>query len=387
MEDPITSSILTEQFLADTYGVSWQYFPGEPDRFASLLSWPDINRLFDGHWHEEDVVRLLMRRGQPVEKQEYTAPGGWRGRLQVSGAVGALQGGSSLIVEDIASFRPEILELIMNLERVLREEVDSKIFIAGPKTNGLGVHWDPHDVFAVQLLGTRPWRVYRPTLPAPLIADKARTEGDALTHVADIEMRPGDVLYLPRGWWHDVLNSAVPSVHLTLAIHKRAGVDFMAWLNDALCRGRIMRTDLPRFSSPDAQDQHIAELRQLVTEAITVEGMQQFLQKYDDRAAAKRMASLPWGIDPAPDVADADTVVTLVPRARLVDGADGPVLLADGRSLTFAASARTVLERILGASTHQAGDLRAASGIRTEEFTQLIRDLHNQGVVAVRPQG
>jgi hypothetical protein len=290
-----------------------------------------------------------------------------------------------LIVDDIASFQPEILNLITDLERVLREEIDSRIFIAGPKTNGLGVHWDPHDVFALQLFGNRPWRIYQPTVPPPLAGDKMWINKDALTHMADVEMTPGDVLYLPRGRVHDVIPSTVPSVHLTLMIHKRAGVDFMLWLNDVLCHSQTMRTDLPRFGDPGVLTKYVKQLRKLVSEEITVARIHEYLERYDDQAAAKNMASLPWGIDPAPSVADADTIVTLVPRARLVNGTNGPVLMVDGRSLTFAASAKTTLQLLVGGTTHRAGDLRHASGIRTEEFAQLIRNLHDQGIVAVRP--
>jgi ribosomal protein L16 Arg81 hydroxylase len=68
-------------------------------------------------------------------------------------------------------------------------------------------------------------------------------------------MQPGDLLYLPRGWYHDALAEAPASVHVAYGAHAPLGMDLMTILGERVlydppsvspCRGRTAR---PRRSS------------------------------------------------------------------------------------------------------------------------------------------
>jgi hypothetical protein len=92
----------------------------------------------------------------------------------------------------------------------------------GPAGARTGAHFDHLDNVAVQILGTKRWLLARPgtvermgavsskydpwaTLAATgleALAAQSSTPGDFL--IADVG--PGDVLYLPAGWWHEVRN-------------------------------------------------------------------------------------------------------------------------------------------------------------------------------------
>jgi len=98
----------------------------------------------------------------------------------------------------------------------------------GPAGTGLRLHRDMVDNFLVQLKGRKKVRLYAPSetrflYPAPvggnLMYEPSRVDPenyqaekfpDYRHSVSTVcELQPGDMLYLPAGWWHHVLNLEV----------------------------------------------------------------------------------------------------------------------------------------------------------------------------------
>lgn len=98
----------------------------------------------------------------------------------------------------------------------------------GPANTGLKLHRDMVDNFLVQLKGRKRIRLYSPsetrflypaTVGGNLMYEPSRVDPDhyASEQFPDFkravytvcELEPGDMLYLPAGWWHHVLNLEV----------------------------------------------------------------------------------------------------------------------------------------------------------------------------------
>jgi hypothetical protein len=103
--------------------------------------------------------------------------------------------------------------------------VQANAYITPPQNRGFDDHYDVHDVFVLQIEGTKRWIIHEPVLPDPLrdqvwtdrradVADAAKGEP-----YIDTVLEPGDVLYLPRGWLHAAQAQGEVSIHLTLGIH------------------------------------------------------------------------------------------------------------------------------------------------------------------------
>lgn len=88
------------------------------------------------------------------------------------------------------------------------------------------MHHDTHDVFVLQVSGEKRWLIYEPAWELPLKHQKYSEEmGEPGPPVEDRVLRPGDVLYLPRGWLHEALTSDTDSLHITV------GVNVVTWLD------------------------------------------------------------------------------------------------------------------------------------------------------------
>lgn len=107
----------------------------------------------------------------------------------------------------------------------LGHPVQVNAYITPPQNQGFDDHYDVHDVLVVQVAGEKHWRVRPPVLDAPLRTqpwtdrrdDVARAAG--ADPVIDAVLRPGDCLYLPRGWLHSATALGGVSTHLTFGIH------------------------------------------------------------------------------------------------------------------------------------------------------------------------
>jgi ribosomal protein L16 Arg81 hydroxylase len=108
----------------------------------------------------------------------------------------------------------------------------SNAYVSFGGNGSFGAHWDTHDVFVLQLVGRKRWRVSPPTFPLPLPGQTSSRSGHAAPSHAklDVLLEAGDVLYLPRGWWHEVTPLPEPSLHLSVGIYVPSVFDALNWL-------------------------------------------------------------------------------------------------------------------------------------------------------------
>jgi len=95
--------------------------------------------------------------------------------------------------------------------------VQANAYITPPGARGLGVHFDTHDVFVLQVAGRKHWVVHEPVIELPMPAQKHPVVADD-EPLLDIVLAPGDVLYVPRGFLHAATSLDEVSAHLTIGI-------------------------------------------------------------------------------------------------------------------------------------------------------------------------
>lgn len=83
--------------------------------------------------------------------------------------------------------------------------VGTNVFVTPPNSQALNAHVDAHQIFVVQLMGTKRW----------LLGD---------TH-QEIVIDAGDVLYLPKGCLHEARTDGVTSIHETLGIYTSQDIE------------------------------------------------------------------------------------------------------------------------------------------------------------------
>lgn len=106
----------------------------------------------------------------------------------------------------------------LNTDITAVAQVNAYLTPAGAQ--GFATHYDTHDVFIAQIHGSKHWRLYDSPKRLPETEDfwVAPPEGPGQP-IRELDLRPGDLLYLPRGTLHDATSNEAASLHLTIGVH------------------------------------------------------------------------------------------------------------------------------------------------------------------------
>lgn len=194
----------------------------------SLLDWARFNRLLNqtSIWTAQTLK--LVHNGEPIPPEQYcvdiTTQSGRTLRPSSAKVQPLLALGASVICGDVHELTPELKALSRALSSTFAGLVGANVYCSFGGVHAFETHFDLHHVFAVQVEGEKTWRLYgnRADSPIDLPTDRleaeqwfARTRGPLMQ---EVRMRPGDVLYLPRGWYHDALTVEGASLHVTFSV-------------------------------------------------------------------------------------------------------------------------------------------------------------------------
>jgi ribosomal protein L16 Arg81 hydroxylase len=170
-----------------------------------------------------------------------------------------LENGATLVLNSVEMHSAAARRLSEEVGQFSGFPVCSNAYLSFGGEGSFGAHWDTHDVVVLQLVGRKRWRVGAPTFPLPLPAHTSRASGQATPRLAalDVLLEAGDVLYLPRGWWHEVTPLAEPSLHLSVGIYVPSVFDALG----LLCR----RTLPPQIAARRGAIDEAATARDLET--------------------------------------------------------------------------------------------------------------------------
>jgi hypothetical protein len=202
----------------------------EEGRYDDLLSKSDVEELVCSGGLRYPGFRLV-KAGEQLRSREYTTDVPWRpvpftGTADVERVFAEWEQGATIVLQGLHLTRPSVGAFCRSLEEALGHPTQANAYYTPRSAQGLPVHHDTHDVFVLQVAGEKRWLVYEPALELPLKDQRYSSElGPPGEPVEDRVLRPGDTLYLPRGWLHEALTSDTDSLHLTI------GVNVVTWLD------------------------------------------------------------------------------------------------------------------------------------------------------------
>ncbi|WP_436787924.1 cupin domain-containing protein [Yinghuangia sp. YIM S10712] len=366
-------------FLAQAFGRTYRLVPGDAAQVAGLADWDRLNTVLARHRLEQPRLRLCVG-GDMLPQNAYTRPVVTRRitvwhQIQPAALHERLAAGATLVLDAADELDDHIAHLAVALEREFRTTVQVNLYASWTADSGFGVHWDDHDTVVVQVDGAKRWRLFGPTRTAPLHRDVALPDPPPDEPVAEFVLTAGDVLYVPRGWWHDVAAEDGRSLHLTCGLRTTTGADLLAWLSESLLEHPVLRSDVPRFGTAQARDDFAAALRTLLAESLSSGDVVARFAAARDATEKPRLApSLPHVTDLP---ADAELRVRLiVARPTLAtDPAGRAVLTAGGQEWTFAAPAYALLALLTDGRDHSLAELANASSITVGQAASALGEL------------
>jgi lysine-specific demethylase/histidyl-hydroxylase NO66 len=371
------------------------------ESFADLLTLDAVDELLSRRGLRTPFLRIA-KDGAVVDPQRFTTSGGAGAEVadQVSSdaVLRLFADGSTVVLQGLHRLWPPLIEFADSLAADLGHPTQVNAYITPPSSQGFSPHYDVHDVFVLQFAGEKHWRIHEPVLDAPLRTqpwnDRAAAVAAAAEHepVVDTVLRPGDALYLPRGYIHSARALGGISGHLTVGVHP---VTRWAAAESALDVVRVLAAEDPelRRSLPLGLD--LAEPASLAEDiTAVVEGLRDWLGRVDPAEVADRVRARTWAqVRPEPvaplasSVAaaalSADAVLRLRRRlrCRLLPIAAGRVgLIAGRRTHDLPAETAPALAELLAVGELKVGDL---PGLDADDQLTLARRLVIEGVAVV----
>ncbi|WP_448109014.1 JmjC domain-containing protein [Pseudomonas azerbaijanoccidentalis] len=172
-----------------------------------------------------------------IPKQEYTEKhlkiGTLRHRLVKPAVYEYLKNGATLIANKI-KHSAKVDKLSRQVAVFTGRQVVSSAYVALGEKESSPCHWDTRDVFAIQLIGRKHWIIYEPSMKSPIFTQQSKDYKDQhpcpSVPYMDIILEAGDILYIPRGWWHNPLPLGEPTFHLSVGTFPALIVDYLSWL-------------------------------------------------------------------------------------------------------------------------------------------------------------
>jgi ribosomal protein L16 Arg81 hydroxylase len=150
------------------------------------------------------------------------------GRLDKTLISGYFLDGYSIVVHGVDNFSMSVAAFIQAMQLTFSCEVRANGYLTPARTQALNPHYDSHDVFILQIAGSKNWRIYHAAAACPLDGTVQPPFGrNELPDPREVTLKIGDLIYIPRGWVHDSDATDENSLHLTIGLHPTQWVDFL----------------------------------------------------------------------------------------------------------------------------------------------------------------
>lgn len=287
--DDLIAPLSREQFLRLIFGKKAVYLSGAADRFAYLLTWEDLESILS-HQPIEYLKLRVTKDGVPLPPEKYTQTTysrfheSKRRQLDTQRLTELCRAGAALVLNDFPQFHEPIRSLMNVMAAALHTEVEAIAFAGWNSSRTFPVHWDVDDTFIVQISGRKHWRIFEPLRPHPLSEDQYRNAEPPKEVYWEGEVKAGDLLHIPRGWWHEVQAYDDPSLHVTFGVRPPTGLDLARAL---LSEVSFMRANLPRQQNPADLQQYVADFRTAMQAAMDDPVLVELLTKAPAAAASR----------------------------------------------------------------------------------------------------
>jgi hypothetical protein len=362
--------------------------------YADLLSAAAVDELVSRRGLRTPFLRMA-KDGSVVASERFTRSGGAGAgapdQVADDKVLDLLADGTTLVLQGLHRTWPPLVDFGTALADELGHPVQINAYITPPDNQGFAAHYDVHDVFVLQVLGRKQWRVYEPVLRNPLADQPWEQRRDEVaeramqTPLIDTVLEPGDALYLPRGYVHSAIAQGDTSIHLTVGVHPIHRQQLARHLLTAAHDDPGLRASLPigvDLSDPTVLAPYVAEV---------VAALHRYLDAADPARVAELVAAdLDRRTRPAPlsplaqlnAYARLTSTSSLVLRAGLrttvsADQANVHIRLIDKR-VSLPAAADAAVKLALAGAPFTPADL---PGLDDDEQLMIAKRLLREGIV------
>ncbi|MGC1198242.1 MAG: cupin domain-containing protein [Geitlerinemataceae cyanobacterium] len=370
--EKIFDPVNLDDFQGKYFNKKALFVPGHECKFSHVMNWENLNTVLDNSILP-DVNLILVKKSQHEECRS------------ISELRSRLNDGYTLVLNNLhRKFKPVGI-LAEEIGRYFNEPTQVNLYLSQSDVNGFDMHYDTHDVLIFQLYGSKHWDIYHPTVEKPVFIMKEHGKDKPTTApYADLTLTPGDLLYIPRGHWHLPISSGnEPSLHLTLGVRSRTGLDFLEWL-----KGELSESLSWRESFTFCRDTYIQTLKE---DLINIISSNDTFDRYNDYCFMNLWTvndlSLPYSFletDKSNLRNETIYISSLLP-VIIRSEHDRLIILFKSKKITLSKKVELLINYLLGGNSIQMNYLyRYNFNLTDDEVYAIVSMLFSQGLISVR---
>lgn len=237
-----------------------------PGYYGDLLGMRELDTLLRTHSIEPRDINLV-KSGSTIAGAEYTTE---QGRVDPLAIARLFDNGATVILSQLQHRIPALAELCVAVGEVFSSRVQTNVYLTPPGSRGFDPHWDTHDVFVLQVTGRKNWLMHGTQSVLPLRGQRLGGPDSERSPKSDrieaqLELKGGDALYIPRGHVHSARSAGEASLHITLGVTGFTWADFLlegvaaAALDDAALRRNLPMGFATGRISDEEKERHVRE--------------------------------------------------------------------------------------------------------------------------------
>ncbi|MGA9872956.1 MAG: cupin domain-containing protein [Rhodococcus sp. (in: high G+C Gram-positive bacteria)] len=225
-----------------------------PGSFDDLMTPQSVDELVSRRGVRTPFVRMA-KDGALLDRSQFTASGGFGAemtdQLDSESVLSAFADGHTLVLQGLHRLWPPLIDFVRALVDDVGHPAQVNAYITPASSTGFSPHYDVHDVFVLQISGEKRWILHPPVHTHPLSDQPWSDRREAVEKRAreaptvDTVLRPGDALYLPRGWIHSAEALGDTTIHLTIGVASFNHYDIAHHLFRMLQDDAALRSPLP----------------------------------------------------------------------------------------------------------------------------------------------
>jgi ribosomal protein L16 Arg81 hydroxylase len=246
--DWLIAPVSADTFFKDYYERQPLLIEGrDPDKFKTVVTLEEIDRYLATSTPTFPDV-FLVDASRELRAEQYSFPNGsMPGRIDLPRAYELFQSGATISISQLNNQLAGLGALCRAVEKYTSHPFQTNIYLTPPNAQGFKPHYDTHDVFVLQVSGSKHWTLNETPVELPLHGqhyDSAVHTPGAVTR--EFTMHAGDMLYCPRGLVHSARSTGETSLHITLGLIGRTWADLMVEaVAEACLSSPALRANLP----------------------------------------------------------------------------------------------------------------------------------------------
>ncbi len=230
------AALLNPVSISDFFQDYWEKQPllisrDDRDNYARLLSLGQIESIIN-ETELPDSALDVVNANSPIGRGDFMT----NGLIDVLKVWRLFSEGASILLPELQKRVSSLAFLCRMLEAEFSAPFQTNIYLTPPGAQGFKPHYDTHDVFLLQVAGSKAWTIAGCPVQLPLRVQPFDSGMHAIGETTLLaNLHAGDLLYIPRGWIHYAKSHDEISLHITLGALSYTWSDIVVEAISNLC--------------------------------------------------------------------------------------------------------------------------------------------------------